>query len=87
MLLALLDRNGPVLAAAAIDLQTLLVGIDIHLDTGRIAGQCQNGDIRSFWGRIAWSVKDKGVVVSGTVETAVVGGKNIRADLFRACEI
>lgn len=87
MLLALLDRYSPIHTPAAVNLHTLLVGIYIHLDTRRITGQRQNGDIRSFWGRIARSIEDKGVIVSGVIETAVVGRENIRANLFGACEI
>lgn len=82
VLLALLDRNRPVHAAATVDLQILLVGVHVHLNPRRVAGQLQHGDIRRFRGRVARSIEDKGVVVTGAVKTAFAGREDVGADLL-----
>ena len=87
MLLARLDWYCPIQIIAAVDLQILLVRPDIQLDARYIAGHGQHGDIRRFLSRVAWSVKDKGVVVAGAVEATLMGIRDVCANLLWACKV
>lgn len=88
MLLAHFDRNGAVEVITRIELQTLLVGIDVELNTSDVGVHCKDTNIRSFWRGVPGPVKDEGIVIAGTVEPAVINCvENISSDLFRRGEI
>ena len=83
MLLAHFDGNGAVEVVTRIELQTLLVGIDIHLNASDVGVHREDTNIGSFWRGVPGAVKDEGVVVAGTVESAVINCvENISSDLF-----
>ena len=83
MLLAQLDRDGAIEVVTRIELQTLLVGIDIQLNSSDVGIHCEDTNICSFWRRVPGAVKDEGIVVAGTVESAVINSvEDISSDLF-----
>lgn len=88
MLLALLDRNGPVERVARVNLQTLLVGSDVELDASDIRGHGQDAQVGRFWCRVARAIKDESIVIACTIEAAAIDRLlNISAYLLRRCEI
>lgn len=88
MLLAHLDRNGTVEVVTRIELQTLLIGIDIQLDTSDVGVHREDADICSFWGGVPRTVKDEGVIVAGAVESTVIDCiKNVPPNLLRRGEV
>lgn len=83
MLLAQLDRNGGIKVVTRIKLQTLLVGIDIQLNTSDIGVHREDADICSFWRGVPGTVKDEGIVVARAVESTVIDCvEDIFSDLF-----
>ena len=67
-----LQRHGPILPAAAIHLECLLVTIDIELDTGPRTPQSRNGALLApIKGSFRFAVDKVGGVVAGAVEAAV----------------
>ena len=83
MLLARLDRNGAIEVVTRIELQTLLVGIDIQLNSSDVGVHCEDTNICSFGRGVPGAVKDEGIVVAGTVESAVINSvEDISSDLF-----
>ena len=83
MLLAHLDRNGAIEVVTRIELQTLLVGIDIQLNSSDVGVHCEDTNICSLWRRVPGAVKDEGIVVAGTIESAVINSvEDISSDLF-----
>ena len=88
MLLAHLDRNGTVEVVARIELQTLLVGINVQLNTSDVGIHCKDTDICGFWRRVPRAIEDEGIVIAGAVEPAVINRvENISSDLFWRGEI
>ena len=88
MLLAHLDRNSAVEVVTRIELQTLLVGIHIQLNTSNVRVHRENADICSFWRRVPGTVKDEGIVVAGAVESTVIDCiENILPNLLRRGEV
>lgn len=88
MLLAHLDRNGAVEVVTRIELQTLLVGVDIQLNTSDVGIHCEDADICSFWRGVPGTVKDEGIVVAGAIESTVIDGvEDVPSNLFWRGEI
>ena len=87
MLLTCLHRNASVLAVAAVNLQALLIGLDIHLDARSVTRHGQDRQIRRLRRRVPRPVKYEGIVVSSAIETAEVGVENVCAKLLGRGEI
>ena len=88
MLLAHFDRNGAVEVVTRIELQALLIGVDVQLNTSDVGVHREDANICSFWGGVPGAVKDERIIVSGTVEPAVINCvENISSDLFRRGKI
>ena len=88
MLLAHLDRNGAVEVVTRIELQTLLVGIKIQLNTGGIGVHREDADVCSFWRRVPGTVKDEGIVVASAIESTVIDRvEDVPSDLLGGSEI
>lgn len=88
MLLALLDRDGAVEVVTCIELQTLLVGINIQLDTSNVGVHGEDADICSFWRGIPGAVKNESIVVACAVESTVIDRvEDVSSDLFWRGEI
>ena len=88
MLLGHLDRNGAVQIVTCIELQTLLVGIDIQLNSRDVGVHREDADICSFWRRVPGAVKDEGIVVACAVESTVIDCiEDVSSNLFRRGEI
>lgn len=83
MLLAHFDRNGAVEVVTRIELQTLLIGIDIQLNTSCVGVHCEDADICSLGCGVPGAVEDEGVVVAGAVEPTIVDCvEDVSSDLF-----
>ena len=88
MLLARFDGNGAVEVVTRIELQTLLIGIDIQLNTSGVGVHCEDADICSLGRGVPGAVKDEGVVVAGAVESTIVDCiEDVSSDLFGRGEI
>ena len=88
MLLAHLNRDSAIEVITRVELQTLLVGIDIQLDTSEIGVHGEDADICSFWRGVPGPVEDECVVVAGAVEAAVIDCvEDVSSDLFWGGEI
>lgn len=84
MLLAHFDRNGAVEVVTRIELQTLLIGIDIQLNTSGIRVHREDADICGFWRGVAGTVQDERIVVAGAIESTVVNRiENVPPNLLR----
>ena len=88
MLLAHFDGDGAIEVVARIELQTLLVGIDVQLDTSDVGVHGEDADICRFWRGVPGPVEDECIVVAGAVEAAVVDCvEDVSSDLFWGGEI
>ena len=88
MLLGHLDRDGGVEIVTCIELQTLLVGIDIQLNSSDVGVHREDADICSFWRRVPGAVKDEGIVVACAVESTVIDCiEDVSSNLFWRGEI
>ena len=88
MLLARLDRNGAVEVVAGVELQTLLVGVDVQLDAGDVGVHCEDADVCGFGCGVPGPIEDEGIVVAGTVESAVINCvEDVSSDLLWRGEI
>ena len=88
MLLARFDSNGAVEVVTRIELQTLLIGINIQLNTCGVGVHCQDADICGLGCGVPGTVKNEGVVVAGAIESAIVDCvENVSSDLFWRGEI
>ena len=87
VLLTLLHRNTPILPNAAVNLQTLLIRRQLHLNACVGAGHCQDREIGSFGRGVAGPVEDEGVVVACAVVAALVRGEDVCADAFGGREV
>ena len=88
MLLAHLDRNGTVEVVARIQLQTLLIGINIQLNTSDVGVRCEDTDVCSLRRRVPRAIENEGIVVAGAVESTVINCiKDVSSDLFWGGEI
>ena len=88
MLLAHLDGDGAIEVVTRVELQTLLVGIDVQLDTGDVGVHGEDADVCSFWRGVPGAVEDERVVVAGAVESAVIDCvEDISSNLFWGGEI
>ena len=88
MLLAHLDRNGAVEVVTRIKLQTLLVGINIQLNTRDVGVHGEDADISSFWRGVPGAVKNESVVVACAVESTVIDSiEDVSSDLLWRGEI
>lgn len=88
MLLTRFDRNGAVEVVTCIELQTLLIGINIQLNTSGVGVHCEDADIRSLRCRVPGTVKDEGIVVAGAIESTIVDCvEDVSSDLFWRGEI
>ena len=83
MLLARFDRNGAVEVVTRIELQTLLIGIDIQLNTSCVGVHREDADICSLGCGVPGAVEDEGVVVAGAIEPTIVDCvENVSSNLF-----
>lgn len=83
--LRLLERERAVLAAARVNLESLLLGEDVDLDAGPVAGEGGDGGGAPVVGSVLGAVDDVAGVVAGAVGAAVaeeVGGGEVGADLL-----
>ena len=88
MLLAHLDGDGAIEVVTRVELQTLLVGIDVQLDTSDVGVHGEHADVCSFWRGVPGPVEDECIVVAGAVKAAVTDCvKDVSADLFWGGEI
>ena len=87
MLLAGFHWNSSILTIAAIDLQTLLVGFDVHLDTSNVAPHAKDCQIRRLRRGVPRSVEYECIVISSTIETREVGIEDVFAELLWRGEI
>lgn len=83
MLLAHFDRNGAVEVVTCIELQTLLIGINIQLNTSGVGVHCEDADICSLGRGVPGTVKDEGVIIASAIESAIIDCiENVPSDLF-----
>lgn len=88
MLLAHLDRDSAVEIVTRIELQTLLVGIDIQLNTSDIRVHREDADVCSFRRGVPGAVKDEGIIIACAVEATVIDCvEDISSNLFRRGKI
>ncbi len=88
MLLACLDANCSFGVVACVQLNALLVGSNIELNTSLGRGHGEQNQILSLRGGVSRSVHYEGVVVAGTVVSASVQClQDILADLLGGAEV
>ena len=88
MLLAHLDRDGAIEVVTRVELQTLLVGIHIQLNTSDVGVHGEDADICGFWRGVPGAVEDECIVVAGAIESAVIDCvEDVPSDLFWGGEI
>ena len=88
MLLAHLDGDGAIEIVTRVELQTLLVGIDVQLDTCDVGVHGEDAEVCSFWRGVPGPVEDECIVVAGAVEAAVVDRvEDVSSDLFWGGEV
>lgn len=88
MLLTPLHWDRPIRVITSVDLQTLLVGVDVHLNARRIRPQGQHAQVTGFGARVPWSVQDECIVVARAIIPAAIDGRSdITANLLGRGEI
>lgn len=83
--LGLFESEGAVLAAARVDLEGFLLGVDVNLDAGPVAGEGCDGSRVPVVRAVLGAVDEVAGVIAGAVGAAVaeeVGGGEVGADLL-----